>query len=61
MIPGKIDRRLAELGLELPPALWPLNSCQHVVIVDELAVVAGPSPLVGGEHPSSLACGRSCH
>ena len=48
---GKIETRLAELGLELPPAPQPLNSYQHVVIVGELAFVAGQPPLIGSERP----------
>jgi hypothetical protein len=28
---GKIEARLEELGLKLPPAPQPLNSYQHVV------------------------------
>lgn len=48
---GKIEARLEELGLELPPAPQPLNSYQHVVIVGELAFVAGQPPLIGSERP----------
>jgi enamine deaminase RidA (YjgF/YER057c/UK114 family) len=48
---GKIEQRLAELGLKLPPAPQPLNSYQHVVIVGELAFVAGQPPLIGSERP----------
>ena len=48
---GRIEARLAELGLELPPAPQPLNSYQHVVIVGELAFVAGQPPLIGSERP----------
>ena len=38
---SKIEARLAELGLALPPASQPLNAYQNVVIVNELAFVAG--------------------
>lgn len=48
---GKLEKRLAELGLKLPPAPQPLNSYQHVVIVGELAFVAGQPPLIGSERP----------
>jgi enamine deaminase RidA (YjgF/YER057c/UK114 family) len=48
---GKIEARLEELGLKLPPAPQPLNSYQHVVIVGELAFVAGQPPLIGSERP----------
>ena len=48
---SRIEARLAELGLELPPAPQPLNSYQHVVIVDKLAFVAGQPPLRGTERP----------
>jgi enamine deaminase RidA (YjgF/YER057c/UK114 family) len=45
------EARLEELGLKLPPAPQPLNSYQHVVIVGELAFVAGQPPLIGSERP----------
>ena len=48
---SKIEKRLAELGLALPPVSAPLNSYQHVVIVGELAFVAGQPPLIGSERP----------
>lgn len=48
---SKIENRLAELGLKLPPVSAPLNSYQHVVIVGELAFVAGQPPLIGSERP----------
>lgn len=48
---GKFEKRLAELGLKLPPAPQPLNSYQHVVLVGELAFVAGQPPLLGSERP----------
>ena len=50
-MPSKIEARLTELGLALPPAPQPLNSYQHVVIVGELAFVAGQPPLIGSERP----------
>ena len=46
-----IDRRLAELGLTLPPAGKPLFSYQPVVIANGLAFVAGQPPLIGTERP----------
>ena len=48
---SKIEAKLASLGLTLPPAPPPLNSYQHVVIVGELAFVAGQPPLIGSERP----------
>jgi enamine deaminase RidA (YjgF/YER057c/UK114 family) len=48
---SRIETRLAELGLELPPAAAALNSYQHVVIVNDLAFVAGQPPLRGSERP----------
>jgi enamine deaminase RidA (YjgF/YER057c/UK114 family) len=48
---GKFEKRLAELGLKLPPAPQPLNSYQHVVLIGELAFVAGQPPLIGSERP----------
>jgi enamine deaminase RidA (YjgF/YER057c/UK114 family) len=48
---GRLEKRLAELGLKLPPAPQPLNSYQHVVLVGELAFVAGQPPLIGSERP----------
>jgi len=50
-MPSKIETKLAELGLQLPPAPQPLNSYQHVVIVGELAFVAGQPPVIGSERP----------
>ena len=50
-MPGKLETRLAELGHQLPPAAAPMNSFQHVVIVGELAFVAGQPPLLGSERP----------
>jgi len=48
---SKIEARLAELGLALPPASQPLNAYQNVVIVNELAFVAGQAPMIGSERP----------
>src|SRR5258708_6059539 len=48
---SKIEARLAELGLTLPPASQPLNAYQNVVIVNELAFVAGQAPMIGSERP----------
>ncbi len=48
---SRIEARLAELGLELPPASPPLNSYVPVVIVNGLAFVAGQAPLRGVERP----------
>lgn len=50
-MPGRIDARLTELGLTLPPAGKPMNAFQHVVIVNGLAFVAGQPPLNGAERP----------
>jgi enamine deaminase RidA (YjgF/YER057c/UK114 family) len=48
---SKIEARLAELGHSLPPAAQPLNAYQNVVIVNELAFVAGQAPMIGSERP----------
>jgi enamine deaminase RidA (YjgF/YER057c/UK114 family) len=48
---SRIETRLAELGLTLPPASQPLNAYQNVVIVNELAFVAGQAPMIGLERP----------
>lgn len=48
---GRIEGRLAELGLVLPPAGKPLFSYQPVVIAQSLAFVAGQAPVVGAERP----------
>ena len=50
-MPGQIDARLAELGLELPPASPALYSYLPVVIARGLAFVAGQPPLRGTERP----------
>ncbi|MCI0634633.1 MAG: RidA family protein [Actinobacteria bacterium] len=44
-----IEERLAELGLELPPAPAPVASYIPVTIVGELAFVAGQVPLDEGK------------
>jgi len=46
---SRIETKLAELGLALPSAPQPLDADQHVVIVGELAFVAGQPPLIGSE------------
>ncbi|MGQ0582636.1 MAG: RidA family protein [Reyranella sp.] len=48
---GRIERRLAELGLVLPPVTKPLFSYQPVVIARDFAFVAGQPPLNGSERP----------
>lgn len=48
---GRIEKRLAELGLVLPPAGKPLFSYQPVVIARDFAYVAGQPPLQGAERP----------
>ena len=48
---SKIEARLAELGLSLPPASQPLNAYQNVVIVNDLAFVSGQPPMIGAERP----------
>ena len=48
---GRIERRLAELGLTLPPAGKPLFSYQPVVIARDFAFVAGQAPVIGTERP----------
>jgi enamine deaminase RidA (YjgF/YER057c/UK114 family) len=49
-----IQRRLAELGIELPPAAAPVAAYVPVVVAGELAHVSGQLPFVGG----SLVTGR---
>ena len=48
---GRIEARLAELGLTLPPAGKPLFSYQPVVIAKDFAFVAGQPPVLGSERP----------
>jgi hypothetical protein len=48
---GRIDARLTELGLTLPPAGPALFSYQPVVIAKEFAFVAGQPPVLGSERP----------
>jgi enamine deaminase RidA (YjgF/YER057c/UK114 family) len=48
---GRIESRLAELGLTLPPAGKPLFSYQPVVVARDFAFVAGQPPVIGAERP----------
>lgn len=48
---GRIESRLAELGLVLPLVTKPLFSYQPVVIARDFAFVAGQPPLNGSERP----------
>ncbi len=48
---SRIEDRVAELGLGLPPRRPPFASFQPVVIVHGLAFVAGQPPLLGDEKP----------
>ena len=48
---GRIEKRLAELSLILPPVTKPLFSYQPVVIARDFAYVAGQPPLNGTERP----------
>ncbi len=48
---SRIETRLAELGLALPPIKPPFASFQPVVIVAGLAFVAGQPPVLGDERP----------
>ena len=48
---GRIDAKLTELGLVLPPAGTPFASFQHVVVVNGLAFVAGQPPVEGDKRP----------
>ena len=48
---GRIEARLVELGLVLPPVTKPLFSYQPVVIARDFAFVAGQPPLNGAEWP----------
>jgi enamine deaminase RidA (YjgF/YER057c/UK114 family) len=51
-----VDERLAELGLELPPAPQPIAAYVPVVVHGGLAFVAGQVPMVDGAllHPGTL-------
>ena len=55
---ARIEKRLAELGLALPPANAPFASFQPVVIVNGLAFVAGQPPVNGAER-STASCAAS--
>ena len=48
---SRIEAKLAELGHKLPPAGQALNAYENVVIVNELAFVAGQAPMIGSERP----------
>jgi enamine deaminase RidA (YjgF/YER057c/UK114 family) len=48
---GRIDARLKELGITLPPANAPFASFQPVVVVNGLAFVAGQPPVDGDKRP----------
>ena len=48
---GRIEKRLDELGIVLPPANAPFASFQPVVIVNGLAFVAGQPPVDGDKKP----------
>ncbi|MBM3533887.1 MAG: RidA family protein [Alphaproteobacteria bacterium] len=48
---GRIEARLRELGIALPPASTPFASFQHVVIAGGLAFVAGQPPTEGDRRP----------
>jgi enamine deaminase RidA (YjgF/YER057c/UK114 family) len=48
---GRIEAKLAELGIALPPVAPPLFSYMPVVIARGLAFVAGQPPLLGSEKP----------
>lgn len=48
---GRIEARLKELGIALPPAGTPFASFQHVVIAGGLAFVAGQPPIDGDKRP----------
>ncbi|MEI6159651.1 MAG: RidA family protein [Roseococcus sp.] len=50
-VPNRIERRLAELGLTLPPAGAAIFSYQPVVIAGGFAFVSGQPPLLGTERP----------
>jgi enamine deaminase RidA (YjgF/YER057c/UK114 family) len=48
-MPGKIDRRLAELRIALPPAPAPAANYVPFVVVGNLVFVAGQLPFEGGK------------
>lgn len=50
-MPSRIETRLAELGLDLPPAGAAIFSYLPVVVSRGLAFVAGQPPLRGAERP----------
>jgi len=55
---SRIEARLEELGLVLPPVAPPFASFQPVVIAAGLAFVAGQPPLLGTERPYNGRVGQ---
>ena len=50
---GKIDTRLAELGIELPEVVPPVAAYGPAVIQDNLVFTAGQLPMVSGALPAT--------
>ena len=50
---GKIDTRLAELGIELPEVVPPVAAYVPAVIQDNLVFTAGQLPMVSGALPAT--------
>ena len=46
---GRIEAKLAELGVELPPAMAPIATYVPYVVTGDLVVVSGQLPAVGGK------------
>jgi enamine deaminase RidA (YjgF/YER057c/UK114 family) len=58
---GKIDKRLKDLGIELPAATTPVANYVPFVVSGNLLFIAGQLPLVNGElrHVGKLGAGVS--
>lgn len=46
---GRIEAKLAELGVELPPAMAPIATYVPFVVTGRLVVISGQLPAVGGK------------
>ncbi|HUA77870.1 MAG TPA: RidA family protein [Acetobacteraceae bacterium] len=48
-MPGRIDARLAELGIQLPPPMKPIANYVPWVITGNLVVISGQVPAIDGQ------------
>ncbi len=48
-MPGRIDAKLAELGIELPAPMQPIANYVPYVVVGDLVVVSGQLPTIDGK------------